>query len=122
MPLRSFADVLRPDGWAVISLEHPFGPPLPSQKGGYFDTELVSDTWTKTDVVVTQRYWRRPLSAAMDAFADHGFVIERIIEAQPSAEALHRFPDDLTQVTGVPWFIADRLRLRNAVDRASDRS
>jgi hypothetical protein len=57
----------------------------------------VSDTWTKADVVVAQWFWRRPLSAVMEALADHGFVIERIVEAQPSAEALTRFPDDLTQ-------------------------
>jgi SAM-dependent methyltransferase len=121
VPLTSFAEVLRPDGWAVLSLEHPFGPQLPSQTGGYFDTELVSDTWTKADVVVTQWYWRRPLSAVMDAFAEHGFVIERIVEAQPSAEALDRFPDDLTQVKGVPWFIVYRLRLRGSVDVADAR-
>ena len=113
VPLRSFREVLRPEGWVVVSLEHPFGPRPSSQKGGYFDTELVSDTWTKGDVVVTQWYWRRPLSAVMEAFAEHGFVIERIVEAQPSAEALDRFPDDLTQVVGVPWFIVYRLRLRD---------
>ena len=122
MPLRSFAQALRPDGWIVVSLEHPFGPQLLSQKGGYFDTELVSDIWTKADVVVTQWYWRRPLSAVMDAVAEHGFVIERIVEAQPSAEALDRFPDDLIQVVGVPWFIVYRLRLGSAVDPAGDRS
>ncbi len=118
VPLRSFADVLRPDGWVVVSLEHPFGPPLLSQKGGYFDTELVSDTWTKADVVVTQWYWRRPLGAVMEALADQGFVIERIVEAQPSAEALDRFPDELAQVKGVPWFIVYRLRLRSVIDVA----
>ncbi len=122
VPLRSFADVLRPDGWAVISLEHPFAPPLPSQKGGYFETELVSDTWTKADVVVTQWYWRRPMSAVVDLFADHGFAIERIVEAQPSAEALQRFPQDLTQVAGVPWFIVYLLRLRNLVNPPGDRA
>ena len=31
VPLTSFASLLRPDGWVVISLDHPFGPPLPSQ-------------------------------------------------------------------------------------------
>src|SRR5215471_14403974 len=30
VPLRSFASVLRPGGWVVISLDHPFAPPLPS--------------------------------------------------------------------------------------------
>jgi SAM-dependent methyltransferase len=38
VPLRSFASALRPGGWAVISLDHPFGPCLPGQQGGYFDT------------------------------------------------------------------------------------
>jgi hypothetical protein len=54
------------------------------------------------------------------ALVDHGFVIERIVEAQPSAQARTWFPDDLTQVMSIPWFIVYRLRLRNAVDPASD--
>jgi hypothetical protein len=61
-------------GWAVISLDHPFGPRLPSQQDGYFDTELVTDTWRKADVEVSQYFRRRPLSAIADAFADAGFV------------------------------------------------
>jgi SAM-dependent methyltransferase len=111
-PLRSFATALKPGGWAVISLDHPFGPPLPTQQGGYFDTELVSDTWRKADIEVTQKFWRRPLAATLDSFADAGFVIDRIAEPQPSAEALSRFPAELTPVVGVPIFIAYRLWLR----------
>ena len=109
--LRSFATVLRPGGWVVLSLDHPFGPPMPGQRGGYFDTELVSDTWTKDGVTVTQQFWRRPLSSVVDHFADAGFAVERLVEAQPSAEAVQRFPDDLAPVVGVPWFIVYRLRL-----------
>ena len=112
VPLRSFASALRPGGWAVISLDHPFGPPLPGQRGGYFDTELVSDTWRKADVEVSQQFWRRPLAATFDAFASAGFVVERIAEPQPSPEALELFPDELTAVVGVPCFIVYRLRLR----------
>jgi SAM-dependent methyltransferase len=110
VPLASFADALRPGGWAVISLEHPFSPPLTSQQGGYFDTELVSDTWIKGGVEVTQSFWRRPLSEVVRAFARAGFLIEEIIEPQPSAEGLRRFPEELAPVVGVPNFIAYRLR------------
>jgi len=110
-PLRSFATSLVPGGWVVLSLDHPFGPPLPGQKRGYFDTELVSDTWTKGGVEVTQRFWRRPLSAVFVAFADAGFVVECVSEPQPSAEALARFPAELSPVVGVPWSIVYRLCL-----------
>lgn len=109
--LRSFATVLRPGGWVVVSLDHPFAPPLPGQRGGYFDTELVSDTWTKDDVTVTQHFWRRPLSSVVDDFAAAGFRVERLVEVQPSAEAVQRFPDELAPVVGVPCFIVYRLRL-----------
>jgi SAM-dependent methyltransferase len=111
VPLRSFASALRPGGWAVISLDHPFGPRLPGQEGGYFDTELVTDTWRKADVEVSQRFWRRPLSAVADAFADAGFVIERIAEPQPSQEALAQFPSELAEIAGVPNFIIYGLKL-----------
>lgn len=111
VPLRSFATALRPGGWAVISLDHPFGPPLPTQRGGYFDTELVTDTWRKADVEVTSEFWRRPLSATLDGFADAGFVVDRVAEPQPSPEALERFPAELTHLVGVPLFIVYRLWL-----------
>ena len=112
VPLQSFASALRPGGWAVISLDHPFGPSTSSRRGGYFDTELVSDTWRKADVEVTQHFWRRPLAAIFDAFADAGFMVDRIAEPQPSAEALRLFPDDLGALVGVPLFIVYRLWLQ----------
>jgi SAM-dependent methyltransferase len=112
VPLRSFASALRPGGWAVISLDHPFGPPLPGQQGGYFDTELLSDTWHKDGVEVSQQFWRRPLGAVLGAFADAGFAVDRVAEPQPSDDALRLFPDDLTGIVGVPVFIVYRLWLR----------
>jgi len=112
VPLRSFASALRPGGWAVISVDHPFGPPLPSQQGGYFDTELLSDTWDKGGVAVSQQFWRRPLGAVLGAFADAGFLVDRVAEPQPSNEALRLFPDDLTGSVEVPVFIVYRLWLR----------
>lgn len=111
VPLGSFAAALRPGGWAVISLDHPFGPG-PERRGGYFDTELVSDTWRKGDVKVTQHFWRRPLAAVLGEFADAGFVVDRVAEPQPSPEALRLFPAELGPVVGMPNFIVYRLWLR----------
>jgi hypothetical protein len=61
---------------------------------------------------VTQHFWRWPLAAVLGAFADAGFMVDRIAEPQPSPEALRLFPDDLGMVVGVPWFIVYRLWLR----------
>ena len=113
VPLRSFAQALRPSGWVVLSLDHPFGPPLKTQRGGYFDVELVSDTWTKGGVEVTQQFWRRPLGSTLEAFADAGLVLDRVAEPQPSKPALRQFPDELTRLVGVPTFIVYRLLLRS---------
>jgi SAM-dependent methyltransferase len=109
VPLGSFATALRPGGWAVISLDSPCAPPLPSQRGGYFDTELVSETWKKGDVEVTQQFWRRPLSAVIEEFANAGFVVDRVAEARPSAKALELFPDDLARFADIGTFIVYRL-------------
>ena len=114
VPLRSFASALRPGGWAVISLDHPFAPPLPSQQGGYFDTELVTDTWRKADVEVSQRFWKRPLSVVANAFGDAGFAIDRIAEPRPSPEALERYPAELADIADIPNFIVYRLKLASA--------
>jgi SAM-dependent methyltransferase len=112
VPLRSFAAALKPGGWAVISLDHPFGLHGDRQRGGYFDTELIADTWRKADIEVTQQFWRRPLAAVLDAFADAGFMVDRVAEPEPSAETLRLFPDDLGAVVGVPVFIVYRLWLQ----------
>jgi SAM-dependent methyltransferase len=111
VPLSSFAEGLRTGGWVVLSLDHPLARPLPSQRGTYFDTELVADTWTKADVEVTQWFWRRPLAAVVDAFAENGFLVERVAEARPSEDAVARFPDDLSDLVSRPSFIVYRLRL-----------
>jgi SAM-dependent methyltransferase len=112
-PLREFARILRPGGWLVLSVGHPFAPAPPGQRGGYFDTELVSDTWTKAGIEVTQHFWRRPLAAMTAEFSAAGFVIDAITEAKPSAEALRRFPDELGPLTETPSFIVYRLRAKH---------
>ncbi len=111
VPLRSFAHTLRPGGWFVFSTEHPVAPPLPSQRGNYFDTELVSAIWRKKDIEVEQHFWRRPLGAVIDACRDAGFTLDRVAEPCPSTEALAAFPEDLEPFAHIPTFIIYRFIL-----------
>ncbi len=111
VPLASFARVLRPGGWLVFSTDHPAGPPLVGQTGGYFAIELVSDTWRKAEVEVTQWFWRRPLGAIIDACADAGFSLDRVREARPTPEAVNAFPEELGPLVDIPSFLVLRFRL-----------
>jgi len=89
--MHSFATVLRPGGWMVVSLDHPFGPPFPGA-GRLLRHRTGERYLAEGERHRAQRFWRRPLSAVVDQFAEAGFVIERVLEPQPSAEALERFP------------------------------
>ena len=71
------------------------------------DTELVSDTWTKADVVVTQWYWRRPLSAVMDALAAHSTMSKQALDSA-------RVRDGLKDVLLGPGRLYEALRDRGA--------
>lgn len=110
VPLAELRRVLRPNGWMVLSSGHPAGPAAPTQRLGYFDTELLSESWSKEGVTVTQHFWRRPLAAVVDAFSDAGFVIDRIAEPQVSDELRARFPLQAETIGEDPWFIVYRLR------------
>lgn len=91
------------------------GPPVQrppaGQRQGYFATELVADTWRKADVEVTQRFWRRPLAATVNAVSDAGFAVDRVLETRPDARAVQRWPDELGRFVETPTFIVYRLRL-----------
>jgi SAM-dependent methyltransferase len=104
--IRQFARILRPDGWLLVTLDHPSGVGWEDGDDDYFATRLVADTWVKKGVEVTQHFWRRPLSATIDDFADAGFSIARIKEPRLDDLMRQRFPEDAAKVEGQPGFIA----------------
>lgn len=106
VPIGEFARLLRPDGWLVVSLDHPAGLFGGKPRPDYFATEMMTDTWSKGELSGDVSFWRRPLSAAVDAFADNGFLIERTAEAQVDDEARREYPAEAAQVEGTPTFIA----------------
>lgn len=106
VPLAEFARLLRRDGWLIVTLDHPASPYGGRSRPDYFATELMTQTWCHAGVASKVSFWRRPLGAVIDAFADSGFLIERIKEAQVEGEALRRFPGEAPRIEGKPTFIA----------------
>jgi SAM-dependent methyltransferase len=104
-PLREFARILRPGGLLLISTHRPTQdvmiatPPAP-----YFETVLLTDTWRKGGREFQVRFYHRPIGAIVDALADAGFLIERIPEPVPDANA---FSDRALydRIRRGPWFL-----------------
>jgi SAM-dependent methyltransferase len=106
--LREIHRVLRPQGRLIVSTHHPTGDWL--RKGGsYFDVSVIEETWSRGWNV---RYWRLPLSESAAEFSQAGFLIEQLVEPQPTQELHDRFPDEYEKLAREPGFIAFALMKR----------
>ncbi len=107
--LREFFRVLRPDGHAVLSTQHPTNDWL--RKGGsYFDVREEEDIWWREDGSYTVRFWREPLTTLCAAVSDAGFVIERLVEPLPAESMRERWPEEWEKLNRRPSFLVLRLR------------
>jgi len=78
--LREFHRVLKPKGIFVFSTHHPFIDWTYHKRENYFATELLEDEWD----VGKMEFYRRPLTAMSQALDGAGFLIERLLEPQPT--------------------------------------
>ncbi|MCJ7625785.1 MAG: class I SAM-dependent methyltransferase [Anaerolineaceae bacterium] len=101
-----FRRVLRDVGVLVFSTHHPFMDFQLFRTDSYFTTELLEDEWSTGKV----RYYRRPLTAMTDALAATGFVVERILEPQPTKEFQRVDPEGYDRLFNNPWFLVIRAR------------
>lgn len=109
--LRELHRVLTGDGCLIVSTQHPTTDWL--RKGGsYFDTKLESDSWRDGDEAFEVSYWRMPLTDLAALFDAAGFVIDRLVEHQPSEEIRTVDPEEFEILATRPGFIAFRLRPR----------
>jgi SAM-dependent methyltransferase len=103
--LQEMRRVLRPEGALVLSRQHPTGDWL-RHGGSYFDVRVIEEVWSRGWRV---RYWLAPLERTCEELFDAGFLIERLREPQPTAEAAELNPDDYQRLTREPTgFLAIR--------------
>lgn len=111
-PLAELRRVLRPGGRLVFSTHHPFMDWTEFERDDYFATERLEDDWS----VGTVTFWRRPLTAMVDALAGAGFVVERLLEPRPTDEYRRAKPDWYEKLMRTPWFLVVRARRDGAAD------
>jgi len=97
--------VLRMDGALVLSRPHPTADWI-SYGGSYFETRVIEETWSKGWHL---RYWLAPLEKTCDEARQAGFLIERLIEPRPTAEAALIDTEDFERLQTMPGFLAMRL-------------
>ena len=97
--------VLSTYGALVLSLQHPTANWI-SKGGSYFETRVIEETWSKGWHV---RYWLSSLETTCDEVNQAGFLIERLIEPRPTAEAALINAVDFERLQTMPGFLAMRL-------------
>jgi ubiquinone/menaquinone biosynthesis C-methylase UbiE len=97
--------VLRPDGALVLSRQHPTGDWL-RHGGNYCDVRVIEEVWSRGWRL---RYWLAPLERTCEELHEAGFLIERLIEPRPLAEAAEMDRDAYERLSREPsGFLAIR--------------
>ena len=104
--LREFQRVLKPHGTLVFSTHHPFQDWQYFKKDDYFAVDLLEDEWDIGKVT----FYRRPLTAMSRDLESTGFVIERILEPQPTEDFKRVDPKGYERHMKRPLFLVIRAR------------
>jgi SAM-dependent methyltransferase len=106
-----FYRVLRPGGYFILSVTHPFFDYVYYKSNNYFETELVGSEWRGFDPVrVHMPSFRRPLEATLNPLIETGFRCERILEPKPTEEFKRADPKDYEELSKQPCFLCIRAR------------
>jgi SAM-dependent methyltransferase len=104
--LREFHRVLKSNGVVVFSTHHPLGDWQYYKLENYFALELIEDEWFCGKV----RFYHRPLTTISHDLHETGFVIERLLEPQPTEDFRRVNPKEHDRLTKNPQFLVFRAR------------
>ena len=108
---REFHRVLKPGGYFVLSVTHPFFDYNYFKSSNYFETELVGSVWRGFETVrVHMPSYRRSLEATLNPLMDAGFRLEKILEPKPTEEFKRADPEDYEELLQQPSFLCIRAR------------
>ncbi len=107
--LREFHRVLARHGVVIFSTHHPTVD-WEHSPDDYFAGGQVSERWHKDSTQFEVTFWRRPLTEMTQAISSADFVIEQLVEPQPSSALRERDPAAYELLRTRPRFLFFRLR------------
>ncbi|MBN1983175.1 MAG: class I SAM-dependent methyltransferase [Chitinivibrionales bacterium] len=115
---QEFNRVLRPGGWFVFSIEHPFFSYRYFGIEDYFTSQQVSCQWDGFDVAVTMPGYYHSLGSICNALTDNGFVIDKLLEPKPTEEFRQANPKEYDKLMQFPLFVC--IRAKKIMDTEND--
>lgn len=110
LPLREFQRILRPSGYLIFSVHHPFMDFAVFHRENYFTTELLTDEWETSEGKVEVQFYRRPLYKIISAVLQAGFTIDKLLEPMPTEKFRQSQPDIYKRLIKKPHFLFIRAR------------
>lgn len=105
--LREIHRVLKPAGLLVFSTHHPTLTWQVFKLENYHAEKLIEDEWEGIGKV---QYYHHSLGDISRALSEGGFVIERLLEPQPTEDFGRVNPEGYQKVKTRPWFLLVRAR------------
>lgn len=107
---KEFYRVLKPGGYFQFSAGHPSFDAEYFRTTHYFSVERVECTWEGFDIEVNMPSYRRSLENALNPVIEAGFVIDRILEPQPTEDFRHADSRRYHLLMHRPGFLCVRAR------------
>jgi SAM-dependent methyltransferase len=102
-PFAEFARLLRPGGFLVFTVAHPFDEFPLEEDENYFAVERRTKEWS-----VEVPYYRRPLSEVLNPLVEAGLRVDRIAEPQPTEAFGEKRPERYEKESRQPVFLCVR--------------
>lgn len=98
--------VLRPGGWLVLSSTHP------TADWGYYGGSYFDERWvTRSMGDETIQYQHLTMSTLVNELLDAGFLLDRLLEPQPTEAMRDVEPERYEQLRSAPIFVVLRARV-----------
>lgn len=102
---REFFRVLRAGGRFLFSVQHPLSDYVLNLADDYMQTELYHARFRSIDPKLRVPTYRRPLHRMIDPLIRAGFVLDQIVEPQPTKKFREQFPEQYERLMRRPDFI-----------------